>query len=382
LRIIDGHHRWAAVAAYSLTHPGTKIPVAVLNVRIHRAMQYSQEFDHLSGIKHEAFAAPLRQKAAAEHEPDEGFEPIVIGEPPADAPPKPDDEHPWNWINGRWIWIPTDTGDGVPTDLQLPEHEPKTLGGPGSGDVEGHEFHGNQWTDGKGGSQANLDTDWRVSQEKLSELSGTVPAVVEMSPISVKTAKVTADVLTEMKQHGYHMPNGVNIRQVGGLEKPHGATEAHYGRASLVIEMPAKAPDEASPEDITRAAFSSFRSDYSRWAPPTYQAQDLFAVRSFKDMVVHEMAHVQQIRTGNRLTPFQDFEKATSHFMAGPHPNLDQAVHRVRMAVSSVSDYAHRNPAEFVAEAFVRKYRGEKLTSDAEELYELYKGPKIRRRQS
>jgi hypothetical protein len=145
LNIIDGHHRWASVAAYALTHPGVRVPVAVLNVPIKRALELSEQFDVKRGIEHKTFAAPMKAAAGKNND---GFAPIDLTPPPPDAPPPPDTIHPWNWVNGRWIWIPTDTADGVPPTLDLPEKKARALG-----DVEGHPFHGNQWTNGVGGGR-------------------------------------------------------------------------------------------------------------------------------------------------------------------------------------------------------------------------------------
>lgn len=121
--IIDGHHRWASMAAYAMTHPETRVPVAMLSAPISKAIDVSLAYGEKAGIAREDIKAGFRQPKAAAAKDDDGFAPIVVSDPPPNAPPKPDNIHPWNWVNGRWVWIPTDSADGVPPTLGLPKEK-------------------------------------------------------------------------------------------------------------------------------------------------------------------------------------------------------------------------------------------------------------------
>ena len=44
-----------------------------------------------------------------------------FGEKPTSPPPDPN--KPYIWIGGQWLLIAMDTTDGVPSELDFPDHE-------------------------------------------------------------------------------------------------------------------------------------------------------------------------------------------------------------------------------------------------------------------
>lgn len=53
--VLDGHHRWAAWAAFAEDHPSTRINVMRVDAPIRQLMDYGQHYDDTHGIEHKAF---------------------------------------------------------------------------------------------------------------------------------------------------------------------------------------------------------------------------------------------------------------------------------------------------------------------------------------
>lgn len=236
----------------------------------------------------------------------------------------------------------------------------------------------------------------KVASGRISAATGgTVRSHVEGSPVTIRAADTTADVLNEMRAKGYTMPSTVYVQR-DTQPSAHGETRIVLGggnvRTDLLVMFPAALPSTANPDDAVRIGFGSAkwtpgpksveawngeRIDPARYGPNV----DAFAVRNTRDLVIHEMGHVEHKETG-RFTNSYYFDAAVRHFTGDKtHGAMEAEIagrDRAARAVASVSHYALTDPGEFVAEAFVRQYRGEKLTPDAQEVYRLYAGPQVR----
>lgn len=95
--VLDGHHRWAAVAGVAIS--GTPIKLNVLRVDL--------GIDDLLGVANEM----SRPRKAI------GQLSLASAAQPSGPPPNPSE--PWLWIDGRWLLVATDTSDGVPESLDF-----------------------------------------------------------------------------------------------------------------------------------------------------------------------------------------------------------------------------------------------------------------------
>jgi hypothetical protein len=191
-------------------------------------------------------------------------------------------------------------------------------------------------------------------------------------PTTVRTAHVAANVLKEMKDKGYRLPDSVNIEGDSGDDGetvPSGVTVSDnpkYGTSNqaLTIKIPTALPPDA---DLDRAVAVA----YGGKIPGT--KIDKYSAHNMRDVVIHEMGHVQH---GFISYPQAVIHDAQVAFKATGDTE-DQVIDKILSAARSVSGYAEHHPQEFVAEAFTRMYRGEKLTPEAMKLYKAMKGPAI-----
>lgn len=225
------------------------------------------------------------------------------------------------------------------------------------GDYEGHPFHGNQYT---GGHTVE-------SARDLLHEAGVRSVVIDDDPRTIDAAVRAAAVIARMDREGYKRPRFFEAR----LESWGSGTSADVyktpsGARKLTIHIPGAIPEGADLDDVTRVAFTGT----TKWYSETGEVRDVAqsAVRSFDDVVVHEMAHVQR------------FDPPTFREAAEKLRPADLNVSRVRDAAASVSNYAAENSVEFVAEAFTRLYRGEKLSPEAQRLYDVLGGPAANRK--
>lgn len=226
---------------------------------------------------------------------------------------------------------------------------------------------------GEGGDTPSIETRWTAVKDTLAVAIGHAgSAFVERSPISVHVAEIATGVLAEMRDHGYRMPDEVFVQR-DARDAPHGETSSDAWRPQqeLHLYFPATLPADADPDAAVRATFSGQDGDVDR-----------FTVRDVRDVILHEMGHVQA-RTSGEAQPITFFDTITRMAAgAGGKPatarSREAATLRLNRITESVSRYAQQSPSEFVAEAFVRLYRGETLTPDAAALYAALKGPAIR----
>jgi hypothetical protein len=202
------------------------------------------------------------------------------------------------------------------------------------------------------------------------------------------------------------MPNSIMIGTVSGkrLEGNPGIRAAVHGvhikegkqeslKKHLVIEIPETLPLDAPLDHAVAAVFSGTVSSKDTKATglstgaitpvmekyvqehgdPDFAEYDRFTARTLRDVIVHEIGHVQAGHRG-------ELDVGT---LMGTHAGMsrDKAVfpHQgaIKRAMLQVSVYASNNQDEFLAESFTKLYRGEKLSPDAQKLYDALDGPPV-----
>ena len=227
--------------------------------------------------------------------------------------------------------------------------------------------------------KATPDEREKVALEANKQFKGLVDqSHVYAHPLTLRAAPIVRDVLSEMKAKGYEMPSILDVSLNMGT-MPSGSTEFVTNKGTGTVHdkvvnilLPFNAPQDASPDDLAKIGFGGkteapvFVSERGADGKVTYHEErvDKFAVKSIRDTVIHEMGHVVAGYHGLKF-----FSELASD---------EWPPERAKAAARHVSDYASENANEFLAEAFTRKYRGEKLHPEAEALYQRLKGPKIR----
>jgi hypothetical protein len=264
----------------------------------------------------------------------------------------------------------------------------RLLGGPGSGNF-GHagrpgERGGSAAPEGgmpveagpveRRGGESGLTTteeaDYQTTRARMKQLVGQVH-IAESKPTATRAAAVVADVLEEMKGQGYRLPESVMVGLTGGggirgqMAEVRTVTAGASTERHLTIDIPEQLPDDANLDDAVAAVFGGVASAAAE-KDPLYSAYDKFAVRTMKDVVVHEMAHTQAGHRGmlplGKLLQSGEFTSTNA----------------IARAMRRVSEYASKNQDEFLAEAFTRLRRGETLPEDSMKLYKALDGPPVK----
>jgi len=126
-------------------------------------------------------------------------------------------------------------------------------------------------------------------------------------------------------------------------------------RNTMTIEVPGSLPSDVSFDD---AVLKSYGGD------DPVDGKPLFIARTFKDIIVHEMGHVQ-------TEPDLSGQAFSDQIDALHEPGFS-------LAAKQVSKYATTNNHEFIAEAFSLQYKGGTLSPDAAKVYAALQGPKVR----
>jgi hypothetical protein len=107
--IVDGHHRFAGACGANATGSNVKVKVLKIDMPIDELLKV---VDSVSGKKVGM---------------DTGFSGRGQRFQDEDRPPPPNKNEPWVWLDGKWYKVVTDTGDGVPDDLDyIHDHEKPT----------------------------------------------------------------------------------------------------------------------------------------------------------------------------------------------------------------------------------------------------------------
>jgi hypothetical protein len=202
--------------------------------------------------------------------------------------------------------------------------------------------------------------DAQAAIAKVLERTDPAEAVtIKNTPRALRAAVVVHDTLKEMKQNGFEMPNIVHVdtdKSVSGV-----TATAMLGTIpinTLTMNVTGKGPKGMTLDQLTQAAFGKSTKEGVR---------DFAATKTFSDLVVHEMGHVAQSFAGPRW-----------HFNRWSDVGLEAAQLK-DAACRTVSRYARLNPSEFIAEAFLLQYRGQRLAPPAARLYKLLNGQKMRK---
>lgn len=236
-----------------------------------------------------------------------------------------------------------------------------------------------RWTDTVGSYESELRT--RARQEKqVDDVQDALKAIikgewrsgkrtsvhVDSHPVTIKAAQQMVPILQEMKNAGYRMPEQIVVDR----RYIHSVSGSVYDNKRLSVGFPHEVPVTAKPDDLAKVAFSGTVSAYDT-------TTDSFAGTTFKDLVVHEMGHIQD-RTDTRYWLDDSVLKKVGAVLS---TKTDIAgVDTFKRIAFRVSNYARENPTEFVAETFTRLYRGEKLHDDVIKMYKALNGPEIRKR--
>jgi hypothetical protein len=177
----------------------------------------------------------------------------------------------------------------------------------------------------------------RLGVGRVSVASGRLPA---------KAADEVADVLGTMAAEGYRMPRGVTVERT---DRPY--VWGEWRKNALIVRLPESFGDEADLDaEVARA-----------WACAEGEPRRAVATR-FRDVVVHEMGHALQTTEGP-----DGFARTLA------------AVKAYESVAGRVSQYAVKDPGEFVAETFTALYAGETVAPDILAIYRDLGGPAIRR---
>ena len=219
-----------------------------------------------------------------------------------------------------------------------------------------------EWEERKGGDSSQAQTITKdIVQGDIKRATGISLVNVEDHPNSIRAARKVGEVIRRMKAQGYKVPTALSVgRAMTPTARGTMTTARINGTVSytdIVIDIPENAPDDMPLDDMVGKAFGGTTED----GTPNY------TVRTFEDIVVHEMGHLQhRIALGNEQVSFDKLEK--------------QGWPKIRLigeAGKSVSMYALHDAYEFIAEAFTKLYRGEPLSASAEAVYRELNGPKV-----
>jgi len=229
--------------------------------------------------------------------------------------------------------------------------EPRALGGPGSGNF-GHS--GGEGGPGNPGGSSGAKMSAQQLTDALKNALNGASVIVSDHPTTIQTAKTALATLREMKSRGYRMPTMVEIvsSEEAAVRGETAVTAVRSTHTRLSVLVPNTIPADVSVDDAINAAFQ--------------KVPNAFTIKNVKDVVVHEMGHVQ---VGIELNG-SDWASVGRGWGGRWKNGPDVA--------KTVSDYASKNPDEFIAEAFTRLYRGETLSVDAMKMYRDLKGPEVK----
>lgn len=255
----------------------------------------------------------------------------------------------------------------------------RALGGPGSGNF-GHDGRpGEVGGSGEGGgNNGPQPSDFKSVEDLTREQTGIRKVGISQDhPNTLRMAQQTRMTLAQLKKDGYEMPTSLTVVATDISDKPSatvattnmtspGGTPRYY--RDMSVRVPMSLPKDVTLDDAVRKVYGGQSDGY-----------DLYSARSFRDIVTHEIAHVNHV-ADEGMTPGA-LKGFVSQRMEGGS-ELDRIARGVAFydkAVSQVSHYAGTNSNEFVAEAFVRQRQGKTLGTEAAKLYEWLNGPKVRR---
>lgn len=252
-----------------------------------------------------------------------------------------------------------DDGGSATYQVQPPRHD---LGGTGSGNF-GHAGRPGE-VGGSASSDQFPDTRQGAKAALQDAVGAEIPVRVSDHPTAIRAAKDTAAVLREMRAKGYEMPTEVELRTTA-QKYPSGEAEE---RGLLSIQVPDDLPAGMSLDEAYNLAYGA---NVKVGVIEDWNVREIrkFTGDSFKDLIVHEMGHVNR-----RPMHFTENQQSADEFkreMAGVKAFERQA----RLHVSA---YAAKNPDEFVAEVFTLLYNGKPVLPETRKVYDDLRGAPIR----
>jgi hypothetical protein len=249
--ILDGHHRWAAGAAYAMSNPGTTVHVLQCNADIHQLLYAGSQFDQFKGIVTKPFgevAKPGAKVASAGGVAYGDWAKAPEGEEP------PDKNKPYIWTK-KWGWVllATDDQDHVPRVLEFPVppltatpliasgayfaalgvemyappvFKPSDYARIVFSEGAGHEFHGNQHTGGIGGGAEEK------GGGRLSPIHGeTVKAGVTNLDLSMRSLpQATQDKITSEMHSVLGISHDQGVQNLVNMYNASSAAERESGK--------------------------------------------------------------------------------------------------------------------------------------------------------
>lgn len=327
--VIDGHHRLEAAKRLGLTH----IPALVV--------VQAEDWPHVKQAGGLTIDGAIRYRAN-KYDP---AQPRV----PAGTP----------GTGGRWTDGDAGVSGGTP-DAERRRFDPDPYNTPGA--------------DGEPApAYSAVVARLRAVIRRPKGALGDPVSVVPTSRNAIRAAEITADVLEEMQAKGYAMPTRV---MVGHDAEPRGQVTQFPGRPDQILRIfvPETLPPGVDLDHVVAVTFGETVRPPAANPDPLYAAYEKFAVHTMRDVIIHEMGHIQDAQRHPRFDPAQAKWSATD-------ANIVDALggaRAVSRAQRRVSDYAQGEDAEFIAEAFTRLYRGETVADDSLKLYRMMGGPPIR----
>lgn len=213
----------------------------------------------------------------------------------------------------------------------------------------------------------------RAAEERRAKLEQAGPPKV---PKSLKEAQAYASDVLGIPDVVYGEPGKRPGAEITGrmTDAAHITNQALYDLALRGVPLPPKVRVHRDPYHADAVAYYASR-DQSMvvnvingfWRDPRHTAkafhdQGWLAGTTPQDIITHEVGHAQHIGTG--VDP--DIRSMRDAPAAQDVPTMAQ-----------VSRYGQTSYTEFVAETFGKKFRGEKLSPEVEELYRRMKGPEL-----
>lgn len=243
---------------------------------------------------------------------------------------------------------------------------------------------GGQWADvgpqGEYDRTATTESGWPASPRRaaIEAKFGALKmkrgvSIGDDKPLTIEAAERVYDVLVEMRGKGYRLPDGVSIvRTEGDDARINGETEPipYDNSVQLKIRVPDTVPNDANLDEVTRLIFGEqVRSERGDLGLPGKGTVPRFVERSFRDLVIHEMGHVQHAQKGGAL-PNEAYQDYVQDLARNHVPETE-----IRARVSGYA--AEGRVGEFVAETFVKMYRGETVDAEVMKLYLDARGPRV-----
>jgi hypothetical protein len=205
------------------------------------------------------------------------------------------------------------------------------------------------------------------------------PVGVDDHPVAIRAAHDVAVKLQEMKQRGYPMPHQVVVEAQQGRKAPGGEA---WENGTIFLRVPDNLPPEMSMDEAMAIRSKPVEGDINPFTgKPHPPGLPKFVSQKFEDVVVHEMGHI--LRRPSIAAPYIT-NRSSPEDLAKSEASREQFAKEMaankgfEAAANTVSQYAHSNPDEFVAEVFTVLYNGGTLPPATLAVYDGFRGATVR----